>query len=204
MKRKHKQKKAKKRESNTGYAVYKRHLLGKNVWNIVHSFIFLKNEKKFNEIHKSLSQFFTKYENVSDQIKKRLGEKSAKWLFFKHFETNEIFAEKVTERTKQGQTVLHLAAQMDEMEIAQAVIGAGVDIDAISGAIDGMNALHIAALMNYMKIGQVNVKWNPDWGSGRTAREIAVLQNYKEFAEMLHKKTYKLNKFPNNKSQKSY
>ena len=177
-------------------SAYRAPRLGKNTWNIVDSFLLPKNENKFNEIHKSFSQFPTKYENISDHIKGRLFETgpfgwnwNVNWLFFKHFETDKIFAENVNEKNRLGWTALHYAAQLDEVEIAKAVIKAGVDIDAKSRF--GITALHDAAIRNRLKIGQVlieagarlNIKYR-----NKTALEFAVYYNSGGFAEMLRKK----------------
>jgi DnaJ-domain-containing protein 1 len=67
-------------------------LLKKVIWSTVDGFLLPQNEKKFNEIHKTFSQFPTKFENIS---KKEFGAKGMSWVFFEHFQTQKIFAQNV-------------------------------------------------------------------------------------------------------------
>merc|ERR1712098_206243 len=169
-----------------------------------------------NEIHRSFSQFTTQYENLSSK-RKYLFYKSSNWKLFKHFETQKIYAEYVAENNKCGWTALHQAVALNDVEIARALIVAGVDIDEQTNTdalVQSMQAktgwlhmgdhtaLHQAAWFNRLEIGRLlvdaganfNKKW--DWGSAYvnedlTALQIAFNRNNGEFAEMLLKKMTK-------------
>ena len=83
-------------------------LIKKDNWKTVDSFLLPQNEMKFNEIHKSFSQFPTKFENISEEIKGKLCRKEMNWIFFEHFETQKMFAKNVDEKTKNGWTALQV------------------------------------------------------------------------------------------------
>jgi len=176
-------------------------LLGKKTWNIVHSFLLRQTEQKLNKIQKHFSQFPTKYENISDDIKRRLyvvnNPKHSMYAkvncrFFKHFETEKMYAENVTNKNEFGWTVLHYATQRSEVTIAKAVIEAGVNIDATTNV--GLTALHWTAIRNDLQIGRALVEADADlnikyeYWQNKTALAMAVACNHNEFAEMLRKK----------------
>merc|ERR1712098_995452 len=169
--------------------------LAKNTWSTAHSFLLPQNEAKFNEIHKSFGPFPTKYENVSEKIRGRLFATDTNWRFFTSFETDEMFAENVTEKNRFGDTPLHKAVFWADSEIAKAVIEAGVDIDAKDEF--GMTALHLAVRRNDLEIGKLltdsGARLNIRSGcvetpKFETALRHAVHFDHREFAEMLRKK----------------
>lgn len=183
------------------------HLLGKNMWNIVQESLTHQSEKKFSEIHKSFSQFPTKYENISDNINDKFFQKihqKMNWRFFKNLETQKIYAENVTEKAKIcGWTALHCAVGSNEVEIAKAVIDAGVEIDAkaeLSDKYYDITALHCAAIRNYLEIGRalieagadLNIKCAINDCKDVTVFEIAVTTNHAAFADMLCKKQWQI------------
>lgn len=169
---------------------YSTPLLGKETWSTAHSFLLPQNENKFNKMHKSFTQFFTKYEDISDKIRKGdFGAVCKNCLFFKHFKTDKIFAENVNEKYNFGMTALHIAANFNELEIAEAVIEARVNLNAKD--IFGMTALHWAAIRNDLKIGRVLIEAGADLkinnGYGKTALEVAVQENHVTFVDMIQK-----------------
>jgi ankyrin repeat protein len=114
------------------------------------------------------------------------------WLFFEHLQTKKIFAENVTENNMFEETLLHVATHFNDLEIVNAVIEGGVDINAKTEP--GATALHWAAVWNNLDIGKaltdagadLNIKWD-----NQTAFEIAATLKRHEFAEMLRKKMKK-------------
>jgi ankyrin repeat protein len=140
-------------------------------------------------MHKRFRQFSTKYGNVPDQSISKLREENESWRSFKHFEPHQISAENVTDKNQYEETPLHLATILEEVEIAKAVIEAGVDIDAKDDCDE--TALHFAAFLNRLEIGRVLIEAGADlnlkncWNE--TAWKIAVDQNHAAFAEMLRK-----------------
>jgi ankyrin repeat protein len=169
-------------------------LLKKDIWSVVDSFLLFQNEKKFNGIHKSFSQFLSKFENISEDVKKELGAKDVSWLFFEHFETQKIFARNVDEKTISKKTALHYATVRNKIEITKAVIEAGVDMDAKDNY--GFAPLHYAAHGNLLKIGQMLVDAGASLeikteGSNETALKISLRYGDKKFPEMLCKKLIK-------------
>jgi hypothetical protein len=136
-------------------------LLAKNTWRSLNDFLLPQSETKLNEIHKSLRQFPSKFKNISKAIKGRLGKKKMNWLFFEHFDTQKIFAQNVDKRTKLEETALYCAARANEVEIAKAVIEAGVDINAKKHC-NSWTALHCAALNGHLNIGKLLIESGAD------------------------------------------
>ena len=177
-------------------------LLGKNTWETVNSFALPQTEMKFNEIHKSFSQFPTKFVNISEDIKAKLNQKKMSWGFFKHLETHKTFAQNVDEKTEYGMTALHSATNCNEVEVAKALVEAGVDINAQTHC--GATALFFAAICDRLEIGKVLVdegadlglkavrifRQNPGWQyrkNSTTALQIAEDFNHGTFVKMLRK-----------------
>ena len=75
-----------------------------------------QSEKQLHEIHKSFSHFPTKFKNISGEMKEKLKQNC---FFFKHFETQEIFAQNVDEKNERGGTALHCIARLNIIETAQ-------------------------------------------------------------------------------------
>jgi hypothetical protein len=190
MKRKRKTESSPIRDPNARRASTRRApLVAKNTWSIVRGFLSPQNEQKFNEIHKSLSQFPTKYENISKSIKDRLHvNENMAWLFFKHSETQKVVAVNVTEKTYYEITPLLAAAVLNEVEIAKAVVEAGVDIDAKpEHDLNSMTPLRTAILMG--SGFQVTRMLIGAGGSilhfGMTALHWAAILNYLEIGKVL-------------------
>merc|ERR1712098_626696 len=127
-------------------------------------------------------------------------QKRISWFFFKHLETQKMFAQNFDEKTENGKTALHFAARTNKIEIAKALIEAGADIDAKDGEI-GWTALHRAALNDHLEIGKVLVDAGADLKietkySHETALQIAERHHCAyhsgELAEMLRKKIEQL------------
>lgn len=201
MKRKLTTTKAKIREPNANFtSAYSTPLLGKNMWNIVKGNLTHQSEKKFNVIHKKFSAFPTKYKNISDDINESFFQfirQKMNWRFFKNLETQETYAENITEKaTICGWTALHCAVGTNEVEIAKAVINAGVNIDAKTELVE-ITALHYAAITNCLEVGRMLVEAGADTDinctigdcEGVTAMEIALVKNHAAFAEILSKNT---------------
>jgi hypothetical protein len=162
-------------------------LLGKDNWKTVDSFLLPQNETKFKKIHKSFCQYPTKYQNVTGDIIKTLyARRKTSWLFFKHFETQEMFAHKVDEKTEYGWPQLAWVAKKNEIQIARAVIEAGADINA---KYCGLTVLHRAVYFDHLEFGKMLVDAGADLKietSGNiTALKIAELYSREAFAEML-------------------
>jgi hypothetical protein len=163
-------------------------LLGKNTWNTVDDFLLPQSETKFHEIHKCFSQFPPKFKNISEEIKERLDTHERSWFFFEHFETQKMFAQNVDVNDKSGRTALFCAAILDEIEIVQAVLEAGVDIDKTDW--NGWNALHVAACFGHLEIGKLLIDAGADLKIEtkrykETALQIAERFNHVAFVEML-------------------
>merc|ERR1712098_502304 len=130
------------------------------------------------------------------------------WRFFEHFETEKIFAENVTKKKDFGWTALHWAVRSKEFEIAEALIEAGVDLDAKDQF--GLTALHLSVIYTDLKFGKLLIeagaRLNIKSRSNETALDFAVRGNHHEFAEMLQKNPNK-KKFKtiiNSENQKFY
>jgi len=189
MKKKRKTKSSPIRDPNARRASARRTpLVAKNTWSIVHGFLRPQNEQKFNEIHKSLSQFPTKYENISKDVKDKLRvNKNIAWLFFKHKETQKVVAENITEKTNCGTTPLHVAVTVNEVEIAKAVIEAGVDIDAKpeDGLQLGMTPLHLVAIRGSYAVARVLIGAGAQLDFEMTALHWAAILNYLEIGRVI-------------------
>lgn len=171
-------------------------LLGKNTWSIVHTNFLPKTEKKFNEMQKSFRTFSTKYKNVSSEVYGPSGvtKNDMNWRFFEHLETQDLVVDNVTDKDRNGTTVLHVAIVWDNFEIAQFVVDAGVDMNAQEITHD-MTAIHMAAYLDRLAIGRMLIESGADLEilykrktARLTALQIATRENHVEFAEMLRKK----------------
>jgi serine/threonine-protein phosphatase 6 regulatory ankyrin repeat subunit B len=106
-----------------------------------------------------------------------------------------MFAENITETNRCAETALHRAVYWSDVEVAKAVIHAGVDIDAKDEF--GLTALHRSEFGNDLKIGKLLIEsgarlnirsgcvYTPKFES---ALKHAVYHNHHKFAEMLRKK----------------
>lgn len=163
-------------------------LLKKDVWQFVDEFLLPQTETKFNKIHRSFCPFPKNFQNISEDVKEKLYEKKTCWLFFKHFKTQKMFAQNVDKKNAHGETALHRAARLNDVEIANAVIEAGVDIDATYNR--GWTAVHVAAYNDRLATGKVIVEAGADLKMridfrNRTPLCIALHYNHEAFAEML-------------------
>jgi hypothetical protein len=165
-------------------------MIRKNSWYTVDSFLLPQNETKFNEIHKSFSQFSPKFKNITEKIKKTLLAEEISWLFFEHLETQKMFAQNVDERSKWGRTALQCASGLNEVEIVSALIEASVDINAKDEL--GWAALHRAANLGHMEIAKILMDAGADltikttYGN-KTALQLSKRSKRAIFAEMVHK-----------------
>merc|ERR1712098_34359 len=114
------------------------------------------------------------------------------WRFFKHLESEEIFAENMAKSEGcDDYTALHHAVKWNDAEITKAVLAAGVDVNARTGnTLLRSTALHIAARMNHLKIGKLLVEAGADRAAkskitNYTALQICHILENEKFAKML-------------------
>merc|ERR1712098_149492 len=97
---------------------------------------------------------FGMHKDVTKEIIRKLNPNGdVPWRFFKHSESENLFAENVDETDVDGFTALHHATYENLLEIAKALIEAHVDVNAQTRY--GFTALHIAAIKNRLEIGKM-------------------------------------------------